>query len=123
MINRWLILVGLPCLFVWIWCSIPFPVAEITDPYTAWRPLNSTSSTALRSQNYWSSPFIGEFQIPGNVGAARLASGLEFGEASIATSATSSEPDEPGADLSVDANFYFFLFVCEYPLPVKSSLS
>ncbi|GAA6063902.1 hypothetical protein JCM10212_002434 [Sporobolomyces blumeae] len=27
---RWALLVGLPCLIVWVWCSIPFPVS---DPY------------------------------------------------------------------------------------------
>ncbi|GAA5913265.1 hypothetical protein JCM5296_007337 [Sporobolomyces johnsonii] len=28
--RRWAVLVGLPCLIVWVWCSIPFPVS---DPY------------------------------------------------------------------------------------------
>ncbi|GAA5919976.1 hypothetical protein JCM1841_004408 [Sporobolomyces salmonicolor] len=28
--RRWAVLVGFPCLIVWVWCSIPFPVS---DPY------------------------------------------------------------------------------------------
>ncbi|BGP16938.1 hypothetical protein JCM10213v2_004946 [Rhodosporidiobolus nylandii] len=28
--RRWAVLVGAPCLIIWLWCSIPFPVA---DPY------------------------------------------------------------------------------------------
>ncbi|GAA5891660.1 hypothetical protein JCM6882_006159 [Rhodosporidiobolus microsporus] len=28
--KRWALLVGAPCLIIWVWCSIPFPVS---DPY------------------------------------------------------------------------------------------
>lgn len=29
--RRWAVLVGTPCLIVWIWCAVPFPV---DNPYT-----------------------------------------------------------------------------------------
>ncbi|GAA6032628.1 hypothetical protein JCM8097_004850 [Rhodosporidiobolus ruineniae] len=45
--RRWAVLVGAPCLIIWLWCSIPFPVR---DPYAEeppwhipWQPPNSTS--------------------------------------------------------------------------------
>ncbi|GAA5825712.1 hypothetical protein JCM5353_005243 [Sporobolomyces roseus] len=132
--KRWALLVGLPCVIVWFWCSIPFPV---TDPYQEeppwhipWPPSNEppgTFETLLRKLPWMepsprvpslstftiddssSEPEGIQFQIANNEYSDQTFASTTNNESSKISEVPQGTPDDE--NLPVDANFYFFLVV------------
>ncbi|GAA6002989.1 hypothetical protein JCM10207_001932 [Rhodosporidiobolus poonsookiae] len=127
--KRWAVLVGAPCLMIWIWCSIPFPVQ---DPYREeppwhlpWPPTTDPPGNSTLSRIIAHLPWLPHHQTnaepilegwpvePGQqvleLQYTQPASGARHADVDI-------PPSQPGQgdgedDLPVDANFYYFLFV------------
>lgn len=119
---------------VWLWCSIPFPVS---DPYVEAPPWNlpwpSEPPQRAVSANYGGFGGVGIWMAEGVAGLIGLGEEkgerkvrrdqvlLEFVESAAVQESTNAtagaavkeKPTDPDPDLPVDANFYFFLFVCE----------
>ncbi|GAA6004213.1 uncharacterized protein JCM10292_007293 [Rhodotorula paludigena] len=127
--RRWAILVGAPCLIIWLWCSVPFPVS---DPYKEeppwhipWPPTTDPPGSLLHDLL----TRIGWLQHAhhGNATALQPVSpgpiartgpdlvlprsfSVELGFVEQPPNAGDGPaPDAPDDDLPVDANFWYFL--------------
>ncbi|GAA5900190.1 hypothetical protein JCM8208_002045 [Rhodotorula glutinis] len=139
--RRWAVLVGAPCLLIWIWCSVPFPVQDPYDEQPPWHipwppptdpPTSRFESLLVRLP--WLHPpvaaapvlepsphvRIDELLVVQLVPRRREDERVEVAapvldERRPARHAKNGEvgPPEPEPVLPVDANFYFFL-VCYY---------
>ncbi|KAM0789179.1 hypothetical protein ACM66B_000027 [Microbotryomycetes sp. NB124-2] len=131
--RRWFFLVGLPCLIVWAWCAVPFPVSDPFKEQPPWNlpwpgeppPNNSfvVSSPQLRLPTR--APIVSVID-SGDVQRSTMASvdvvrSIEAdpnrdtvqvsGHKTVHVPSDPAPPTPPaGDDLPVDANFYFFLF-------------
>ncbi|BGP00177.1 hypothetical protein NBRC10513v2_004401 [Rhodotorula toruloides] len=121
--RRWAVLVGAPCLIVWIWCAVPFPV---DNPYTEeppWHipwpgdPPSTTISTSVTSAVAApiSAPLAlgapSERRYGREVDARRplLLEILNNGPMPINSHSSVVAPPADEPELPVDANWWFFL--------------
>ncbi|GAA5844392.1 hypothetical protein JCM9279_006284 [Rhodotorula babjevae] len=140
--RRWAVLVGAPCLLIWLWCSVPFPVQDPYDEQPPWHipwppptdpPTSRFESLLVRlpwlrppdvassvfeppPQLHIAEPFVVQL-VPRRRQGERgeLASPVRGHDQGPARRDKEGavDPPQPKPVLPVDANFYFFL-VCYY---------
>ncbi|KAK4057154.1 hypothetical protein OIO90_001649 [Microbotryomycetes sp. JL221] len=125
--RRWWILVGVPCLIVWAWCAVPFPVSDPYKgdwnlPWPADPPNNQSSSSSASTWPAWPKRVVGLARLASHFGHKSPSSSSAAGSQTLLTWTIKHEPDQsnshppeslpspPEEELPVDSNFYFFLF-------------
>ncbi|GAA5826556.1 hypothetical protein JCM11251_002426 [Rhodosporidiobolus azoricus] len=127
--KRWALLVGAPCLIIWIWCSIPFPVSDPYKEEPPWlatvepdRPSRTGEIVDLWTVDHSNEQRVMELRYVEAEASAKRDLVPNSVEDAVLTERSPSPPDAgegsdvPGRgdgdeDLPVDANFFFFLFV------------
>lgn len=124
--KRWSALAGLPCLLVWLWCAVPFPKTDPYDPNLPWcnpgegggwgdpnhppwcYPTNTTSS-ALSSTPWHRNHAL--LNLPTVSGFAWSIATWILSQFSASSGWSAKQEPSPGdgSNLTVDANFWFFL--------------
>ncbi|GAA5931321.1 hypothetical protein JCM3775_004993 [Rhodotorula graminis] len=147
--RRWAVLVGAPCLLIWLWCSVPFPVQDPYDEQPPWHipwpppPADTPSSRfeSLLVRLPWLHPPVASssaLELPPHLvvdeplvvqlvprrrqdEGVELASPVRDPDRRPARRGKPVGAPEPEPVLPVDANFYFFL-VCYYGFYVAVAL-
>ncbi|GAA5935088.1 uncharacterized protein JCM15063_003146 [Sporobolomyces koalae] len=109
--KRWALLVGIPCLIVWVWCSIPFPVQDPYKEEPPWHIPWSPPTVVAPRDTFTTLPHKLPWIHPSsNTNTNTLVTEQFSNPTSMpTTSSPSYQAEDP--ELPVDANFYFFLII------------